>query len=190
MLNEVWKDIEDWPYQVSNYGNVRRTVIDNPFARNTYFGKILKVNTDRYGYKYVILCKDGKTKTKKIHSLVCEVFNGQRTNELNQVRHLNGDKQDNRPENLKWGSALDNSNDRKLHGHNLNGEKSPRSVISDLDRNKLIQTYLSLKENRLNNGFKRIRRDDYYFLAKAFNLKINTCRTIINKAMTELKLNN
>jgi hypothetical protein len=48
-------------------------------------------------------------KTLKVHRLVCEAFNG--PPEDGQVcMHLNEDSSDNRPENLAWGSQMENLN--------------------------------------------------------------------------------
>lgn len=49
-----------------------------------------------------------------------------------QVRHLNGDKNDNRPSNLSYGSALANAIDRELHGTTVRGERSVQARHSDV----------------------------------------------------------
>ena len=42
------------------------------------------------------------------HRLICAAFHGEPPSISSQARHLNGNKLDNRPANLKWGSVLDN----------------------------------------------------------------------------------
>ena len=55
-MAEEFKIIKDFPnYEVSNFG----------YVKNIKTGKILKPGIDGHGYYYVILCKDGKTYTKK-----------------------------------------------------------------------------------------------------------------------------
>ena len=93
---EEWKDIKgyDGLYAVSNEGNVK----------SLKFGKehILKpaVNS-RSGYLYVILCKNGKSKTHKVHRLVASAFIDNPDN-LPQVNHKDEDKTNNTVENLEW----------------------------------------------------------------------------------------
>ena len=48
-------------------------------------------------------------KTLKVHRLVCEAFNGQ-PEEGQVCMHLNEDSSDNRPENLAWGTQMENLN--------------------------------------------------------------------------------
>ena len=66
-------------------------------------GRWLKPGVGPRMYYKVDLCVDGKPKTRKIHRLVLQTFHGEP--EPGQVAiHINGDRRDNRLENLKWGS--------------------------------------------------------------------------------------
>lgn len=73
---------------------------------------------------------DGKTRF--VHRMVLEVFVGP-SNGL-ECRHINGDKTDNRLENLSWGTTLENAMDRKSHGTarggSMPGCSHPNSKIS------------------------------------------------------------
>ena len=53
---------------------------------------------------------------KRVHALVARTFLG--LPEGRQVRHLNGDKRDNRLENLAYGTQSDQEQDKILHGTN------------------------------------------------------------------------
>lgn len=82
--------------------------------------KRLKPHPNNYGYMRVNLKATGKRVTEFVHNLMTEEFIGNK-NGL-QVRHLDGDKSNNSLSNLKLGSALENANDRELHGRTQRGE--------------------------------------------------------------------
>ena len=94
----VWKDIPGYEgkYQVSNDGKVRSLNY-----KRTGKTKILKQNTNKDGYKTLLLCKNGKVKAYYIHRLVAIVFIPNPHN-LPSVNHLNEVKTDNRVENVEW----------------------------------------------------------------------------------------
>jgi len=64
-----------------------------------------------------------------VHSLICEAFHGQRPRGM-EVRHLNGNRRDNRSENLSWGTRSENAADRLRHGTDWNGDKHKSRVLS------------------------------------------------------------
>lgn len=125
-MKEVWKDIKGYvgKYQVSNLGNVKRLShsinVYNQWIRHvrTYKEKLIKQGTDKDGYKMVVLCKDGKTKTHKVHRLVCETFL-QNPNKYDQVNHKNMIKNDNRLSNLEWCDNYQN----QTHRYKTKGKK-------------------------------------------------------------------
>ena len=92
----MWKTIETKPnYEVNKTGQVR----------NKKTGRILKNSTRKDGYCQVMLGR--KTIPLYIHRLVAETFILNKDN-LPQVDHINGDKSDNRLENLRWVNASEN----------------------------------------------------------------------------------
>lgn len=120
---EVWKQIPSiQTHEISNFGRVRRRIA----SRNWVAGKILSPSLDKKGYWRFTL----EGQSRALHSLVCEAFNGiPEPGEM--CRHLNDDKNDNRPSNLEWGTAKDNSADQRING------KMSR-VIFRFDRDKAI----------------------------------------------------
>ena len=124
--NETWRPIEGWPrYQVSNIGRIRRILKDRRCAPF----RILKPNCLRLGYLQVALCNELGRKDFKIHRLVALSFLGTPPCGF-QVNHKNGDKADNRVDNLEWVTPGDN--DR--HAYRL-GLKKPKTPPSKGEKN-------------------------------------------------------
>ena len=103
---ERWADILGWNgfYQVSSYGRVRtciriggrgnRYTKDNPW-------RIIKTQVKR-GYEILSIRKIGKTKKTftALHRVMWTAFNGEIPENMT-IDHINGDKRDNRLENLR-----------------------------------------------------------------------------------------
>lgn len=76
--------------------------------------KQLVQRVGKQGYAYVNLYKDGKKTTKKIHKLVAEAFI-KNPNNYSQVNHIDGNKLNNRVNNLEWCSPSYNT----FHAYSL-----------------------------------------------------------------------
>lgn len=83
----------------------------------------LKVKIGTNGYLYSKIQKDGKIYCRSTHVWVCLAFHGEKPTPKHQVRHLDGNKTNNTPENLQWGTRSENMQDRRLHGTFIEGEK-------------------------------------------------------------------
>lgn len=76
---------------------------------------------------------DGRRmRPQNVHAAVCEAFHGDRPNG-HVARHLNGDRHDNRANNLAWGTYADNEADKIAHGRSNHGSKNPRAVLTEGD---------------------------------------------------------
>ena len=97
-MGELWVDIYgfDGKYQISNFGRVRS------LTRSDY-----KQQTNWKGYKIVTLFGDGFRKTIGVHRLVALHFIPN-PGQLDQVNHKDGDKKNNRVENLEWCTNREN----------------------------------------------------------------------------------
>lgn len=94
-MQEIFKQVKDYEgyYEISNIGNVRST---------SYKGtRLLKPAKTKRGYLNVIFCVNQTKVHKLIHRLVAEAFIPNPRN-LEQVNHINGNKEDNTVENLEW----------------------------------------------------------------------------------------
>lgn len=112
---EIWKDVPGYEnyYQVSNMGRVKsldRWVTYSNGRKQFYKGKIMS-GTLSNGYMWVTLSRDGlKNTSLKVSQLVAIAFlNHKRNGHLNVVDHINGDRSDDRLQNLRIVTSRANS---------------------------------------------------------------------------------
>lgn len=124
---EIWKPVVDWEglYEVSNQGRVRSLTrrVRCRVGMRTSHGKMLSLHPHRKGYKRVILNRPGERKTGWVHLLVLEAFVGPRPHGRHiEGRHLDGNSLNCALENLAWGTAQQNADDRRRHDTVPKGE--------------------------------------------------------------------
>lgn len=111
-MDELWKSITGYEglYEVSTLGRVRsieRVVVNKRDREMTIKETILKPENVYNGYERVYLYKNGKGVHKRVATLVYESFIGAIPEGL-EIDHANGVRTDNRLENLRAVSHLDN----------------------------------------------------------------------------------
>lgn len=120
LQGEEWRPVVGFEgaYSVSNLGRVysiRKHKIMSPDPTSVY---------PRIG-----MSAFGRRRRECVHVLVLEAFVGQ-SNGLWGL-HRNDVKNDNRPDNLYWGTPQQNADDRIRLGGSCRGEKNPKSKMSD-----------------------------------------------------------
>lgn len=126
MEQEVWLPVKRFEgyYEVSNMGNIRRTK-----------SKRFRAISHTENYSHVLLSVNGKHTTLRVHRLVAEAFLPPIKGK-DHVNHKNGDKHDNRVDNLEWCTQAENN----LHAYRtlhrvppMTGHIAPNRIIRDVD---------------------------------------------------------
>lgn len=125
---EEWRRVPSFPaYEVSSEGRLRRD------------GRVKAPIRHPRGYvSYGI----GKRDKQLAHRLVCEAFHGPPPTVKHEVAHNNGRRDDNRAENVRWATPLENQADRKQHGTYMTGEQCSWVVkLSDVQVREIRAEY-------------------------------------------------
>lgn len=114
-MEEIWKDIPDYEgiYQASNFGRIRTAPNKTTYTlRHGYRHWETRIMRGRGNNKQtgarVGLWKNGVCKDWLVARLVAITFLGKPDSENNTVNHKNGNRLDNRIENLEWLNLADN----------------------------------------------------------------------------------
>jgi hypothetical protein len=122
------------------------------------------------GYLRYSIYVYGKRKFFFVHRLVLSVFNPIENMENLQVNHIDGNKKNNRLENLEWCTQSENQIHAFSHGLiSRKGEKNSQCKLSEKDVFEII--------NMLR------RKEPYNLIAKKFNISKNTVAAIRSKRL-------
>lgn len=124
------QEINDFPgYEIDTDGNIWSCLKDAKGGMdksNWHSMKWLK----RGNYYYVALSLNGKHYNRLIHRLVAETFLDN-PEQKPMVCHKDGNPENNKVENLYWGTALENQWDRKKHGTTVEGTKNGQTKLNE-----------------------------------------------------------
>lgn len=194
-MKEVWKDIEGYEnkYQISNLGRVKSLSRKISNGKSFYLSKekILKSSIGTTGYYFVNL----NYVSKKIHRLVAKTFIPTIEGK-NYVNHIDGNKLNNKSDNLEWCTNQENI----IHAYETGLNK--RITISEKELQELyinkglgISNIANMKNVSFNVVERELKRqgfklrnmseaDTKYFITKEFlqkELKNKTQKQISNE---------
>ena len=142
-MSEIWKDIIGYEglYQVSNLGRVKsceRYVNHFPDGKRVVKERILKHGLVK-GYHNVQLSNNNIKITKLVAGLIATAFiyNNDKTLEIN---HKNGNRLDNRVDNLEWISHKENQE------HAIKNKLYRMFAVVEIENNQIIKRFNSLNE--------------------------------------------
>ena len=115
---ETWVEDGKRGVMVSSCGRIR----------NIKTGHVYKGSLNNRGY---LKFTGPGQKLYMFHQVVCEAFHGHRPSGKTEIAHYNGDKLDNRAENLRWASVKENRDDRRRLGEGIG---RPKGVIEKRKR--------------------------------------------------------
>jgi len=158
-LSEVWAKVPGYEqfYEISNHGR---------FARIRPDGRVIrKLNScTHYLSVSVKSINGGSQKCFYIHKLVAQVFIGNRPDGM-VIRHLDGNRYNNRVDNLCYGTVLQNHEDSIKHG-TYRHENNGRALLTE----RCVKAIKHLHNQNL------VKSSD---LAKAFEVSDSTICAII-----------
>jgi hypothetical protein len=121
---EIWRPPPGFPpcYEISTHGRGRSRRVR---VRNGRLGsktielaewRILELAESANGYRYMTLRDHaGRQRTVGVHVQVMTTFVGPRPTTTHEVRHLDGNEQNNHVSNLCWGTREENAADKRRH---------------------------------------------------------------------------
>ena len=130
----IWKEISEFPnFEISINADIR----------NIRTKKLRKISIGKRGYPVCSFCKKGKLYLRTLHTLFAKAFIPN-PNNLPQINHIDGNKNNCSIENLEWCTAKQNN----IHARNTGLHKSDgdKAVLQyDLEGN-LIKEFKSASE--------------------------------------------
>lgn len=121
-----WKPVVGYEseYEVSSDGAIR-SIRNN---RNSKVGRVLHQSV-RAGYSAVSLCRHGVAKSAFVHRVVAAAFFGAAEGRV--VNHKNGNKHDNRLENLEYCTHAQNERHKHEHLQSGRGDGVPAKLTAE-----------------------------------------------------------
>jgi hypothetical protein len=135
---EEWRTIPGYEgfYEASSEGRIRSVdrMVDTYSHRGARptkqrrKGKVLSQNIGPHGYLLTCLTVHGRSATKRVNVLVCAAFHGSRPDEMDAC-HCDGDRLNNRADNMRWDTPFGNAADKIAHGTEARGARNGNAKL-------------------------------------------------------------
>lgn len=174
---EIWKDIPGWEgwYQASSKGRIRSlpriAKAANRYGPSVraYPGKVLKLReANPGGHLMVGITREGVFRAAPVHRLVCEAFHGLCPDNKQHCAHWDGNPANNAPDNLRWATVKENSEDARRHGTLRVGVDSNLAKLDE-------KSVLAIRAEYKNGG------TSYRKLGEKFGVSSDTIYAIVKR---------
>lgn len=137
MPNEQWKPVAglEGAFEVSDHGRIRSVdrmvrFVDKAGQEQHRLkrGKVIPAHKINSGYLVAHMSLDGRRVARTVHSIVAEAFIGPRPKGMD-VCHNDGDRLNNRADNLRYDTRAGNHADRILHGTIYDGATAAKLSV-------------------------------------------------------------
>lgn len=96
-------------YYIGNKGTVKTYSLKRKTFKILSPGISKTCKSDKQGYLQIGINIDGKNKSFRVHRIVIKYFGFRKNSEKNEVNHIDGNKHNNRIENLEWVTSSQNN---------------------------------------------------------------------------------
>lgn len=135
---EEWRPLPSGNfYEVSSFGRIRSWKCQGRrFGLRRKSPRILRPKITRGGYLSVALQVDGRSSHRTVHSIVAEVFLGERPDGC-VVNHKDFNKQNNHPDNIEYVTRQENERHALVGGHKQNTVPIRQQLSNDSPTRRL-----------------------------------------------------
>lgn len=177
-MDEKWIPILDGLYEASDLGRIRRA---RP-GRKTWIGKELKAHMLPKGYMQVLPTVNGKNRNMYVHRLVANAFIGP-CPEGYEVNHIDGNKANNRADNLEYVTRKGNVQHAIAHG--LMPQSVPRPK---LPKEKKVPQLPRGADHWMHRHPERVRRGEQCRQSKVTQAQVNEIRELAASGIPQRSL--
>jgi hypothetical protein len=128
-----WGDMNEATTRaIPGYPGYRADEDGSIWSNRTGVWRRLKQRAGTRGYLLVCLCICGTKETRLVHRLILLSWVGQCPDGM-EACHGDGNRANNRRDNLRWDTPQNNWTDRKRHGKGCEGEKNAGAKVTAAD---------------------------------------------------------